>query len=208
MSESTDDAVKSLAWTMYVARIDLLRSSGGMGAALPVESYSEMQPEMETMARAALRALGDDDGYREPTQTAIGDPCPDCGWHDGEHASDCKRWAPLPTITVVETPLNGGVEAALREALQELSDWQNGPPLMGDKWENGWGNAIRLTDAALALTPSGAADAVRGMLEALRANAADAAGIAWDTQGDPHMLAERIQQRSAGALRRLGSDAS
>ena len=40
----------------------------------------------------------------EPTQTAIGDPCPDCGWHDGEHASDCRNWAPMPTITVVETP--------------------------------------------------------------------------------------------------------
>ena len=31
----------------------------------------------------------------------------------------------------------------LREALQELVDWQNGPPLSSQKWLDGWGGAMK-----------------------------------------------------------------
>jgi hypothetical protein len=30
----------------------------------------------------------------------------------------------------------------MREALEELMDWQNGPPLSSAKWVEGWGNAM------------------------------------------------------------------
>lgn len=35
------------------------------------------------------------------------------------------------------------------DALQELRDWQNGPPLLSEKWTTGWGNAMAKADAVL-----------------------------------------------------------
>jgi len=66
---------------------------------------------------------------------------------------------PWATINIV--PDNDGEwvryeEAAdqierLREALQELHDWQNGPPLLDEKWLTGWGNAMKKAEACLGL---------------------------------------------------------
>jgi G3E family GTPase len=36
-----------------------------------------------------------------------------------------------------------------REALEELVDWQNGPPLSTDRWVTGWNHAMELARAAL-----------------------------------------------------------
>lgn len=40
----------------------------------------------------------------------------------------------------------------LRDALQELYDWQNGPPLLSPKWQDGWGGAMAKAEAVLAAT--------------------------------------------------------
>lgn len=48
------------------------------------------------------------------------------------------------------------VESALADALEELMDWQNGPPLLGPKWEPGWNDAMEQARAALALRRKGA----------------------------------------------------
>ena len=42
----------------------------------------------------------------------------------------------------------------LADALQELLDWQNGPPLNTPKYEKGWGNAMRMAEEALRSTPA------------------------------------------------------
>ena len=40
----------------------------------------------------------------------------------------------------------------MRDALETLMDWQNGPPLLGEKWETGWGNAMEQARAILEQT--------------------------------------------------------
>ena len=40
--------------------------------------------------------------------------------------------------------------AELLDALEELMDWQNGPPLSSLKWLEGWGNAMAEAERLLA----------------------------------------------------------
>lgn len=37
----------------------------------------------------------------------------------------------------------------LRQALSDLYDWQNGPPLSTDRWLTGWGNAMKAAERCL-----------------------------------------------------------
>lgn len=56
-------------------------------------------------------------------------------------------------ITDDEMEANARLIAAapdLLAALEELVDWQNGPPLLGPKWEPGWNNAMSMVRAAIA----------------------------------------------------------
>lgn len=53
----------------------------------------------------------------------------------------------------IENPHDARLIAAAPEllnALEELVDWQNGPPLLGPKWEPGWNNAMSMARAAIA----------------------------------------------------------
>jgi hypothetical protein len=43
----------------------------------------------------------------------------------------------------------------LVKALQELMDWQNGPPLLGPKWEPGWNAAMEQSRSALSKAQRG-----------------------------------------------------
>lgn len=54
--------------------------------------------------------------------------------------------------------------AAAKDALQDLYDWQNGPPLSSYSWLKGWGNAMAKAEKVLtgAGEPERAAKAVGG----------------------------------------------
>lgn len=75
-----------------------------------------------------------------------------CGWWN--HPSCASFTAvPIDFARQLERELHAARDMArgLAEALQELRDWQNGPPLDTAKWLKGWGEAMGKSEAALAL---------------------------------------------------------
>ncbi len=62
---------------------------------------------------------------------------------------------PAPTFAeidaIVAPLLLSEGDAGLRDALEELYDWQNGLPLPSQKWVDGWGGAMKKAAAALGL---------------------------------------------------------
>lgn len=58
-----------------------------------------------------------------------------------QQSDTCKRICKINALTAEV--------AKLREALQELVDWQNGPPLRSQKWLTGWAGAMDMAHKVL-----------------------------------------------------------
>lgn len=95
-------------------------------------SLRSMEVEIHDMQMAAI-SVGAGANTRASLETRI--------------SRDNTYWT--PALGDVYTAIDR--EIALREALQELYDWQNGPPLSSRRWLYGWGSAMKKAQVALGM---------------------------------------------------------
>lgn len=95
-------------------------------------SLRSMEVEIHDMQMAAI-SVGAGANTRASLETRI--------------SRDNTYWT--PALGDVYTAIDR--EIALREALQELYDWQNGPPLSSRTWLDGWGGAMKKAQVALGM---------------------------------------------------------
>lgn len=114
-------------------------------------------PELTDAERDKMNAMGSDLIQRlwngvAPSRTY----CPDCGSYTEtrlgsekctKDGCDFERFFSPP----MRSPSEPDPSSALAEALEELMDWQNGPPLSTIKWTTGWNAAMEKARAAMAL---------------------------------------------------------
>lgn len=68
----------------------------------------------------------------------MSEPCLVCG----------RSSADMAKLIAENKTMNARI-AELLDALEELMDWQNGPPLSSAKWVEGWGNAMATAERLL-----------------------------------------------------------
>ena len=68
----------------------------------------------------------------------MSEPCLACG----------RSSADMAKLIAENETMNARI-AELLDALEELMDWQNGPPLSSDKWVTGWGDAMATAERLL-----------------------------------------------------------
>jgi hypothetical protein len=69
----------------------------------------------------------------------VSEPCLVCGRSNADMAA-----------LIAENEQLRAEKAELRDALEDLMDWQNGPPLSSYKWVTGWGDAMATAERLLA----------------------------------------------------------